>query len=351
MRYIRLLLCVCLFYAIPAASANECTAEKGCQPQQFGLTAAQIAALPQVTLPQLEPNTTLMYDRRYRNIPNGASVYDAPDGNIIRVIDPGQVYVTTYKDDNGWTRINRAEWVRTSDVVKATPVSSFTGVFLPDVIPPYGFAWALMDVYPSAVPGGEPVITEDKSTLVQRYDVLHIYATTEIDATRWYQVGADQWVHGDRVARIEPLTDIPATVDTSLWFGIDLLEQTITVYEDDKPIFATLVSTGLPLVPTNEGTFHIYQRYERKKMTSGAWSSAYYMLEEVPSTMFFNGTQALHGVYWHDAFGYPQSHGCVNMSMSDARWMWDQVAHYLGVDAPSDASGPAVYIYGGNELE
>src|SRR5688572_25457094 len=113
MRYISLLLCVFLLYTIPAASADECTTNGSCQPQQFGLTAEQIAALPQVTLTQLEPNTTLMYDRRYRQIPNGASVYDAPDGNIIRVIDPGLVYVTTYKDENGWTRINRAEWVKT----------------------------------------------------------------------------------------------------------------------------------------------------------------------------------------------------------------------------------------------
>jgi hypothetical protein len=345
MRYMRLLLCVCLLYGITAVSANECTTEEGCPPQ-FGLTAAQIAALPQVMLTQLEPNTTLMYDRRYRNIPNGANVYDTPDGSIIRVIGTGQVYVTTYKEqDDGWTRINRAEWVRTSDLVKAGAVSAFTGVFLPEVMPPYGLAWALTDVYPSAVAGGEPVITADKSTLVQRYDVLHIYATADINTTTWYQVGADQWVHGDRVARIEPLAAIPATVDTSLWFGIDLQEQTITVYEDDQPIFATLVSTGLPLVPTTEGTFHIYQRYERKKMTSGAWSSDYYMMEEVPTIMFFNGTQALHGVYWHDAFGFPQSHGCVNMSISDARWMWEKVEHYLGADASSDASGPAVYIY------
>jgi hypothetical protein len=348
MRFIGLMLCVFLLYAIPAASADECTSDGSCQPPQFGLTAGQIAALPQITLTQLEPNTTLMYDRRYRHIPNGASVYDGPDGNMIRDIDPGLVYVTTYADDNGWTRINRAEWVKTSDVVRLGAVSGFAGVFLPEVMPPYGFAWALANVYPSAIPGGEPVITEDKSTLVQRYDVLHIYATAEIDASRWYQVGVDQWVPGYRVARLEPLPDIPATVDTSLWFAIDLSEQTLTVYQADQPIFATLVSTGLPLVPTNEGTFHIFQRYERKKMTSGSVSSDYYIIEEVPSTMFFNGTQALHGVYWHDAFGYRQSHGCVNLSISDARWLWEQVEQYLGADAPSDASGPAVYIYASN---
>jgi lipoprotein-anchoring transpeptidase ErfK/SrfK len=49
----------------------------------------------------------------------------------------------------------------------------------------------------------------------------------------------------------------------------------------------------------------------------------YYFLEDVPWTMYFHGAYALHGAYWHDRFGKVHSHGCVNLSLADAKWLFD----------------------------
>ena len=51
--------------------------------------------------------------------------------------------------------------------------------------------------------------------------------------------------------------------------------------------------------------------------------SDFYSLEEVPWVMYFDGSRALHGEYWHDALGFKRSHGCVNLAPSDARWLFD----------------------------
>jgi lipoprotein-anchoring transpeptidase ErfK/SrfK len=58
-------------------------------------------------------------------------------------------------------------------------------------------------------------------------------------------------------------------------------------------------------------------------MEGAAGSDNVYALDQVPYHMYFNWREALHGVYWHDNFGYYWSHGCVNLSVSDAKWLWD----------------------------
>jgi lipoprotein-anchoring transpeptidase ErfK/SrfK len=131
-----------------------------------------------------------------------------------------------------------------------------------------------------------------------------------------------------------------------LWISIDLYEQTVIVYRDETPIFATLVSTGLERWPTREGLLHIYYRHLREHMSGGVPGDDFYYLEEVPWTMFFDEGRALHGAYWHDGFGYRRSHGCVNLSITDAHWLYSLVAENMGSrSSPDRENGPAVYVY------
>jgi len=88
-------------------------------------------------------------------------------------------------------------------------------------------------------------------------------------------------------------------------------------------VFASLISSGLPQWGTREGLFQIYDRFEATRMSGAAGQPDFYFIEEVPYVLYFDGDIALHGTYWHDRFGYRQSHGCVNLSIMDAWWFFE----------------------------
>lgn len=109
---------------------------------------------------------------------------------------------------------------------------------------------------------------------------------------------------------------------------VDLSTQTLTAYENGKEIMRTLVSTG-KWGRTPTGTFKVWGKFRFTKMSGGS-GSTYYYLPNVPYVMFFSNSQvaagrgfSLHGTYWHNNFGYPMSHGCVNMRTTDAGVIFD----------------------------
>lgn len=102
------------------------------------------------------------------------------------------------------------------------------------------------------------------------------------------------------------------------WIDVNLSTQTLTAYEGSIPVFTALVSTGLPATPTVTGHFKIYSKYTAIDMAGPG-----YYLPAVPWTMFFYRGYALHGAYWHNNFGRPMSHGCVNLSVPDAKWLFE----------------------------
>lgn len=106
------------------------------------------------------------------------------------------------------------------------------------------------------------------------------------------------------------------------WIDVDLTHQNMTAYEGQRPVYHTLVSSGLPQFPTVVGTFSIYVKYESADMSGGFGDDAYF-LPSVPYVMYFHGNYGLHGTYWHNNFGRPMSHGCVNLPTPDAEWLFN----------------------------
>jgi len=79
-------------------------------------------------------------------------------------------------------------------------------------------------------------------------------------------------------------------------------------------------------------------------MSGAEGQEDFYYLEEVPWTMYFDNDIALHGAYWHDGFGYRRSHGCVNMSVTDAHWMYNFTSAEFDFETPGDL-GASVFVY------
>jgi lipoprotein-anchoring transpeptidase ErfK/SrfK len=115
-------------------------------------------------------------------------------------------------------------------------------------------------------------------------------------------------------------TEIPYSYVSSggeKWIDVDLSDQMLYAYEGDIIVASYLVSTGVPAFPTVLGQYHIYVKYEYTDMAGPG-----YYLPDVPYTMYFYRGYGIHGTYWHNNFGTPMSHGCVNMRTPDARWMF-----------------------------
>ncbi|MCY4147696.1 MAG: L,D-transpeptidase, partial [Chloroflexi bacterium] len=189
-------------------------------------------------------------------------------------------------------------------------------------------------IYASLEPVGPR--SPDSGYVTRRYELVHIYARSEDSAGHvWYLVGPRRWLRQEFVAKFAPIARPQAV--TGRWMAVDLFEQTLIAYEGDAPVFATIISSGMPDWPTREGIFHIWARLETDSMRSATGAPDAYALEQVPWVMYFDGDISLHGSYWHDDFGYRRSHGCVNLSISDARWLYQWTAQ----DAP-DAAGQVV---------
>lgn len=331
------LLILLAFVVMPNAYAQDACPDGIC-PTSFGLSAAQIAEHPIPAVAALTVDIELLHDRNYRRINGQVPIYDAPDGNTTGTLDAGFNFVTSAAAQNGWVQINPNQWIQESSLGSAT-VSEFAGVLLTEPLP-YPMAWVLVTTRTSRMPGVE---AGDSEPLLMRYDRIYLYDSIEIDGWEWYQVGPDQWIHQRNIGRVLPVKR-PADVDTNRWISIDLYEQIAVAYEGERPVFATLVASGLPDWSTNEGLFHIYVSYERTAMSGAEGQSDFYFLEEVPWTMYFDNDIGLHGTYWHDGFGYRHSHGCVNLSITDAHWLYQWAEQEFDPNVPDDL-GAAVYVY------
>jgi hypothetical protein len=327
-----------LLALIPMAQAQiPCAELVGCTPGQ-GVSASVLAAYPEPAVRPLFVDPAVLYDRTYRKVPGHLEVYDAPGGNLVSTTGAGFSYVTVWQFEGDWAKIDADRWVRASALSDNVLLSQFAGVRLPEDGLPYPMAWTLRHLRPARTPGGEQ---SDLNPFLYRYTRVTLYTYVEIDGKRWYQTGQNQWIHQFDVAKLTPI-ERPAEVDTDKWVGIDLYEQTLIAYEGDTPVFSTLISSGLKDWPTNEGLFHVYLRYERTPMSGAYQQPDFYFLQEVPWTQYFDGDIALHGTYWHDGFGYRASHGCVNASIIDAKWLYDWSKDAWDFEK---GQGIAVYVY------
>lgn len=112
------------------------------------------------------------------------------------------------------------------------------------------------------------------------------------------------------------------------WLHVDLKEQLLVAYEGERAVFATLVSTGVGVGASKAGTpkglHRIWVKLESTDMTNleDANAGSYYAIESVPHVQFFKDGYGLHGAFWHNSFGRRRSHGCVNLSLSDAEFLF-----------------------------
>ena len=263
---------------------------------------------------------------------------------------PGFVYVS-YNDrvDTGhgiYYMLENGSWIPGKGT-RIGEYSAFQGLEFQST-PRNAFAWPLpfytdsIPVY--SAPGYSAPLTD--RILYPYVDIVQVYDTKNADGVDWNMIGPNEWVEARIMATVTPNPTAPEGVTIGRWIDVDLAEQTLAVYDNYELVFATVIASGLEPFWTRPGLFQIYSKKEIETMRNSDPTDFYY-LDNVPWTMYFDKARALHGAYWRTRFGYPQSHGCVNLSVGDSHWLfnWAHEGDYVYVHDPSGLTptDPALY--------
>jgi hypothetical protein len=258
-------------------------------------------------------------------------------------------YLNKVENDAGLFYYTRGGYFVDGEYVARAAVPFFQGVQIngPVKIP---FGWVLTTIDSQVTPGSNQPFSGKK---YNRFDRINVYECQKASGEDWCMIGLNEWVPARTIAQITSEATPPAGVTNGRWVDVNLAEETVSVYDNNQLVFATLASTGLDPFFTQPGLFQIYEKKVSETMSGSfaADKSDYYYLEDVPWTMYFDKARALHGAYWHSIFGYPRSHGCVNLSIADAHWIynWANVGDFVWVHDPTGKTptDPAYYSKGG----
>jgi hypothetical protein len=384
-----LLLFICLLSYNPGSAAelnqNETSAVSGdvlCLPGngagaqmdcgEFGPSeyiarmAANGISFPMRPIPGSQPDPTLTFvNIKYgevvrQNAPVYASLEDAiKKGQVIRKIDSPYSFISYTEeavvDGKRYYMVDFGGWMTANDISRIGTPALFQGLTLMGT-PDRSFGWILFPVVTKRTPGFQ---TDDYTgNELFRYQTVQIYSVEVVDGIEWYMVRPDEWIPEIQdwqrfVGRVIPAKEPPEGVENGKWIEVNLHEQTIAAYENKQLVFASLVASGIEPFWTKPGLFQIYEKYDATPMRGSfeADRSDAYYLEDVPWTMYYDDARALHGAYWHNGFGAVRSHGCVNLSVGDARWLydWAEVGDWVYVWDPSGKTptDPAKYGEGG----
>jgi lipoprotein-anchoring transpeptidase ErfK/SrfK len=172
-----------------------------------------------------------------------------------------------------------------------------------------------------------PTSTQESTYLIQPKEVI---AGSPINRARWTATPLPTntpsptpspiptFVSDDSYSRLLP----PEVVSNGeKWIDVNLTSQTLVAFEGSAPVFQSLVSSGTADHPTVTGQFRIWLRFSSQDM-NGRRLGYDYFLKDVPYVQYFYQDYALHGTFWHNNFGTPMSHGCVNLPTPSAEWLF-----------------------------
>jgi L,D-transpeptidase-like protein len=168
------------------------------------------------------------------------------------------------------------------------------------------------------------------TTALERRAAIKLTGKEHLVGTRRFFETADgKWVSESHVSRLDRVKRLTKWAqDGERWLDVSIANQTLVAYEGTKPVFATLVSTGEAGLDDPEttkstvlGEFRIFSKHVTTTMSSEVVGEEF-ELKDIPYVQYFQEGYALHAAYWHDDFGIPRSHGCINLSPEDARWLF-----------------------------
>ena len=158
-----------------------------------------------------------------------------------------------------------------------------------------------------------------------------VYAEVKGDmyegSTKWYQVASPPeqslFLHSSFVTKQADILRVDKPAFAGRWFSADLKNQVVTAYFGATPLLLAQVASGKSGHDTDTGTFRTISRLASQRMQGdNLFGADYFNLDAIPYISYFTSSgESFHGTYWHDMFGQPQSHGCLNCSLPISQWI------------------------------
>jgi hypothetical protein len=261
-------------------------------------------------------------------------------------------FLHAFESDGRAFYLTSEHFIIPADRVRAARLAEFSGVKLAkpgepgEHLPMMWVRWKPAKVY--RLEGDDAVETEvtlpfqAHSSIAEKDVFRHGTRYFELTSTpaglAGIEGGPRYLVRADVVTRIDRVSELPNILGPNeRWIEVKIGHQVLTVYEGLVPTFITLVSTGVDGLDdpetsraTPRGVFRIHSKHVSYRMAAdehppwkeGDKPDPKYRVDDVPWVQYFHGGYAIHGAYWHDSFGNPKSHGCINLSPRDAQYLF-----------------------------
>ncbi len=152
------------------------------------------------------------------------------------------------------------------------------------------------------------------------------------DGEMWYQIEDDKWKNffyyapARHLRLVQPADVAPLSPEVPLsekLLRVNLTRQIVTAYEGGRAVFAARAATGMGYYSTPVGRFSTYHKRPYRHMAAGNRAAPEFDLPGVPWVCYITESGiSFHGTYWHNDFGKPRSHGCINLSPTAALWVY-----------------------------
>jgi hypothetical protein len=261
-----------------------------------------------------------------------ARIEEVDVGEPKMTLEPGfAVAIVEEQEITGhrYGRTNRGLWVPMRDFGPARTLPLQGAVLAPSNEPVIPVAWVVVDHAPIYARNGGSFSPTGAS--LERFEQVQWLEEKGGMSGSYARIGDTQWIRQKDVRHPtkEPPPPEPEIEWGARWIDIELATQTLVAYEGTTPAFATIVSTGRGQrkghpFETPKGVHRIWVKLLTTTMDNleDDNASRYWRIEDVPFVQFFSKGVALHAAFWHRSFGNVRSHGCVNLTPLDARWLF-----------------------------
>lgn len=211
---------------------------------------------------------------------------------------------------------------------------------------------------------GDPTKADEKNGKLRRGDAVERFTIVQLTGKKvsiedrgYFETEEGWWLRDIDAAVTRPGPPPKNLGPGEKWIDVNLSTQSLIAFEGDKPVYATVVSTGRHNDEdktkdhrTVQGEFRIREKHIAATMEDDGASDGPYSIQDVPWIMYFEGSYALHGAFWHSMFGRERSHGCVNMTPHDAKNIFQWSGPVLpqgwhGMRASKDNPGTRVVVH------